>query len=183
MHFSLFTSVEKYSKMVQEHIRRLRKPKAAIHSTLLFLYALKFSENVQFYFAVFPKKSNSNSIFYSSMEYLTTKTLYPHPNQKHVALLHSKRQLVVLALDFIEQWKIELELELEYFLKTSKQNMKLLSRIRYPPSASIGNNVIIIISINNVYDNYKRKIGLVLIFWYMITGPILNCECNQQVFS
>ena len=36
------------------------------------------------------------------MEYLTTKILYPHPNWKHVTLLHSKRLLAVLALHFIE---------------------------------------------------------------------------------
>ena len=54
--------------------------------------------NLIFYFEVFQNYSNSNSIFYSSMEYLTTKILSPNPHRKHVASLHSKRRLVVLAL-------------------------------------------------------------------------------------
>ena len=48
------------------------------------------------------------------MECLITKILYPHVHHdcKDVASLHSKKQLVVLMcmLHFIEQWKIELEL-------------------------------------------------------------------------
>ena len=35
-----------------------------------------------------------------------------------------------------------------------------------------GSDVIIINSTNNAYDNYIREIGLVLMFWYMITVPI-----------
>ena len=59
--------------------------------------------NFIFYFAVFLKNSNFNSIFYPLMEYLTTKILYSHPDWKHVATLHSKRQLGVLtSLHFIE---------------------------------------------------------------------------------
>ena len=45
------------------------------------------------------------------MEYLTTKILYYHPNWKHVALLHSKRQLAVLILLFIELNLIEASTE------------------------------------------------------------------------
>ena len=112
------------------------KRQTDIHFYFVISYsALKFSENIHFYFTVFQKNCNSNSIFHPSMEYLTTKILYSHPNWKHVAALHSKRRLVVLTLHFIEQWKIELELE--YFWKTSKQNMKLRTRIGCPPSASI----------------------------------------------
>ena len=39
--------------------------------------------NFIFYFEVF--QNYSNSTFYPSMEHLTTKILYPHPNRKHVA--------------------------------------------------------------------------------------------------
>ena len=41
------------------------------------------------------------------MEHLTTKILSPHPNWKHVASLHSKRQLAVLALYFIELHEVK----------------------------------------------------------------------------
>ena len=80
-----------YESMVQ-------KRKADILFTSNFIYsALKFSEIIQFYLVVFQKYSNSNYILYPSMEYLTTKILKLHPNLKHVASFHSKRQLAVLA--------------------------------------------------------------------------------------
>ena len=60
------------------------------HPFLLCNFILCF-ENIQFYFAVFQKYSNSNSNFYPSMEYLTIKILFPHPNRKHVASLHYKK--------------------------------------------------------------------------------------------
>ena len=66
-----------------------------IHFYFVISYStLNFSKNIPILLCSFP---NSNSIFYPSMEYLTTKILYPHPNWKHVASLHSKRWLAVLA--------------------------------------------------------------------------------------
>ena len=35
-----------------------------------------------------------------------------------------------------------------------------------------GSDVIIINTTNNAHDNYRGKVGLVLMFWYVITVPI-----------
>ena len=84
--------------MCQEYSLKSTEAEADIQFYFVISYsALNFSENIQLFFAIFPKNSNSNSIFYPSMEYLTTKILYHHPNWKHVASLNSKGRLTVLA--------------------------------------------------------------------------------------
>ena len=75
--------------------------------------------NFVFYFEVFQKYSNSNSISYPLMEYLTTKILYPHHNWKHVVSLYSKRQLTVLVLNLFDLNKVKCALRAFFRMEQS----------------------------------------------------------------
>ena len=69
-----------------------------------YIVTMEVKGDIQFYFViitfcfeVFQKYSNSNSIFYPSVQYLAAKILYLHPSWKHVASVHSKGQLTLCA--------------------------------------------------------------------------------------
>ena len=74
-------------KLTLHFIVKLRKPKAAIHFYIIISCSTsKFYLKIPILLWSFP---NSNSIFCPSMEYLTTKILYPYPNQRRLAVLAS----------------------------------------------------------------------------------------------